>query len=235
MSPLAWKGWSRFSRTDGQASPHRERSGGADASTDAGSIQAPGYVSPVAWQGWSRGQETLLPAAVESAAWAGWSKGQEILAAPAEPALVDKSLGNPPGPAPIAAAIVPRVAAPAGAASLNEAEPVVGQEGALGKRVAASGSAPLSQQASRQLEEAVARAREQRKFTRGGFTAALKVAKAKGEKVGSLEVDSEGLAEAVDKFALSLTNKDYQMALGMSTEAFYGMNAEYRLRAMHYK
>jgi hypothetical protein len=101
--------------------------------------------------------------------------------------------------------------------------------------VAASGSAPLSQQASRQLEEAVARAREQRKFTRGGFTAALKVAKTKGEKVGSLEVDSERLAEAVDKFALALTNKDYQMALGMSTEAFYGMNAEYRLRAMHYK
>ena len=64
---------------------------------------------------------------------------------------------------------------------------------------------------------------------------ALKVVKVKGEKVGSLEVDSEGLPEVVDKFALSLTNKDYQMALRMSTEAFYGMDADSRLKAMHNK
>jgi hypothetical protein len=63
----------------------------------------------------------------------------------------------------------------------------------------------------------------------------LKVAKANGEKVGSLEIDGEGLAEAVDKFALALTNKDYQMALGMSTEAFYGMDADSRLKAMRSK
>jgi hypothetical protein len=78
----------------------------------------------------------------------------------------------------------------------------------------------------------VARARAERKFTRGDYTTALKLAKTSGEKVGSLELDDERLAEAVDKFALALTNKDYQMALRMSTEAFYGMDADSKLKAM---
>jgi len=96
-------------------------------------------------------------------------------------------------------------------------------------------NAPPPLKASLSLAEAVARARAERRFTRGDYTAALKVAKANGEKVGSLEIDGEGLAEAVDKFALALTNKDYQMALGMSTEAFYGMDADSRLKAMRNK
>jgi hypothetical protein len=91
------------------------------------------------------------------------------------------------------------------------------------------------QRGSHSLAEAVARSREERKFSLRDYTAVLRVAKGKGEKVGGDEIANEGLAEAVDKFALSLTNKDYQMALGMSAEAFSGMNAEYRLRAMHYK
>jgi hypothetical protein len=96
-------------------------------------------------------------------------------------------------------------------------------------------NAPPPLKASLSLAEAVARARAERRFTRGDYTAALKVAKANGEKVSSLEIDGEGLAEAVDKFALALTNKDYQMALGMSTEAFYGMDADSRLKAMRNK
>ena len=78
-------------------------------------------------------------------------------------------------------------------------------------------------------------AREERKFTRGDYTAALKVAKANGEKVGSLEIDGEGLTEVVDKFTVVLTNKDYQMTLRMSTEAFYGMDADSRLKVMRNK
>jgi hypothetical protein len=76
---------------------------------------------------------------------------------------------------------------------------------------------------------------EERKFTRSDYTTALKVAKANGEKVDPLEIDDEGLTEVVDKFALVLTNKDYQMALHMSTEAFYGMDADTRLKAMRNK
>jgi hypothetical protein len=109
------------------------------------------------------------------------------------------------------------VVAPVGDASFYEAAPMAGQGGALGKRAAARDIAPPPQQASRSLAEAVARARAERKFTRGDYTTALKVEKANGEKVGSLEIDGEGLAEAVDKFALALTNKDYQMALRMSS------------------
>jgi hypothetical protein len=78
-------------------------------------------------------------------------------------------------------------------------------------------------------------AREERKFTRGDYTAALKVAKANEEKVGSLEIDGEGLTEVVDKFTLVLTNKDYQMALCMSTESLYDMDADSRLKAMRNK
>jgi hypothetical protein len=82
------------------------------------------------------------------------------------------------------------------------------------------------QRGSHSLAEAVARSREERKFSPSDYTAALRVAKATGEKVGGDEIADKGLAEAVDKFALSLTNKDYQMAFGMSPEAFYGMDAE---------
>jgi hypothetical protein len=145
---------------------------------------------------------------------------------------MDKQLGNPQRPAPLAAAVAPKVVAPVGAASLYEAAPMAGQGGVLGKRAAARDSVPPPQQASRSLADAVARAREERKFTRGDYTTALKLAKANGEKVGSLELDDERLAEAVDKFALALTNKDYQMALRMSTEAFYGMDADSKLKAM---
>ena len=77
--------------------------------------------------------------------------------------------------------------------------------------------------------------REERKFTRDDYTTVLKVAKANGEKVGSLEIDSEGLTETVDKFALVLTNKDYQMVLHMSIEALYGMDADRQLKGMRNK
>ena len=234
MSP--WKGWSaygRAGRTDGEASPHRERSGGAagaDASPNPGPIPAPGYGSPVAWQGWSA--RLPEPAAVEPTSWAGWSSGREIAAAPEQPTLKDKQLVSLQRSAPLAAAAAPKVVTPVGDASFYEAAPMAGQGDALGKRAAARDSAPPPQQASRSLADAVARAREERKFTRGDYTTALKLAKASGEKVGSLELDDERLAEAVDKFALALTNKDYQMALRMSTEAFYGMDADSKLKAM---
>ena len=236
MSMSPWKGWSangRSGRTDGEAPPHRERSGDADESPNPGPFQATGYGSPVAWQGWSAGRPE--PAAVEPTSWAGWSSGQEVAVVPAQATLVDKRLGNPPRPAPLAAAVAPKVAAPVGAASPYEAAPMTGQRGALGKRAAMRDNAPPPLKVSLSLAEAVARARAERRFTRGDYTAALKVAKANGEKVGSLEIDGEGLAEAVDKFALALTNKDYQMALGMSTEAFYGMDADSRLKAMRNK
>ena len=234
MSP--WKGWSaygRAGRTDGEASPHRERSGGAagaDASPNPGPIPAPGYGSPVAWQGWSA--RLPEPAAVEPTSWAGWSSGREIAAAPEQPTLKDKQLVSLQRSAPLAAAAAPKVVTPVGDASFYEAAPMAGQGDALGKRVAARDSVPPPQPVSRSLEDAVSRVREERKFTRGDYTTALKLAKASGEKVGSLELDDERLAEAVDKFALALTNKDYQMALRMSTEAFYGMDADSKLKAM---
>ncbi len=112
---------------------------------------------------------------------------------------------------------------------------MTGQRGVLGKRAAMRDNAPPPLKASLSLAEDVTRSRAERRFTRGDYTAALKVPKTNGEKVGSLEIDGEGLAEAVDKFALALTNKDYQMAFGMSTEAFYGMDTDSRLKAMHNK
>jgi hypothetical protein len=96
-------------------------------------------------------------------------------------------------------------------------------------------NAPPPLKVSLSLEEAVERARVERRFTRGDYTAALKVTKANGEKVDSLEIDGEGVTETVDKFALTLTNKDYQMALGMSTEAFYGMDTDSWLKVMRNK
>jgi hypothetical protein len=127
------------------------------------------------------------------------------------------------------------VVAPVGDASFYEAASMAGQGGALGKRAAARDSVPPPQPASRSLADAVARARAERKFTRGNYTTASKLAKASGEKVGSLELDDERLAEEVDKFALALTNKDYQMALRMTTEVFYGMDADSKLKAMRNK
>jgi hypothetical protein len=112
---------------------------------------------------------------------------------------------------------------------------MTGQGDALGKRVAARDSVPPPQPVSRSLEDAVSRVREERKFTRGDYITALKVAKTNGEKVGSLELDDERLDETVDKFALALTNKDYQMALRMSTEVFYDMDADSKLKAMRHK
>ncbi len=49
------------------------------------------------------------------------------------------------------------------------------------------------------------------------------------------EIDGEGLTESVDKFALVLTNKDYQMTLVMSTGVFCDMDADSRLKAMRNK
>jgi hypothetical protein len=112
---------------------------------------------------------------------------------------------------------------------------MAGQGGALGKGAAARDSVSPPQKASRSLADAVARARAERKFTCGDYTTALKLAKANGEKVGSLELDDERLTEAVDKFALVLTNKDYQMTLYMTTEVFYGMDADSKLKAMRNK
>ena len=235
MDMIPWKGWSAFGRagrTDGAASPHRERSGGAAgaaASPNPGLIPVPAYGSPVEWQGWSA--RLPEPAAVEPTSWAGWSSGREIAAVPEQPTLMDKQLGNPQRSAPT----VPKVVAPVGVTSFYEVAPMTGQGGALGKRTAARDSVPPPQQASRSLADAVARARAERKFTRGDYTTALKLTKANGEKVGSLELDDERLAESVDKFALALTNKDYQMALRMTTEVFYGMDADSQLKAMRNK
>ncbi len=236
MSMSPWKGWSvngRSDRTDGEASPQRERSGDADESPNPGPFQATGYVSPVAWQVWNAGLPE--PAAVEPTSWVGWSNGQEVAVVPAQATLVDKRLGNPPRTAPLAAVVAAKVGAPVGASSPYEAAPMTDQRGTLGKRAGLRDNAPPPLKVSLSVTEAVTRARAERRFTRGDYTAALKVAKANGEKVGSLEIDGEGFTEAVDKFALALTNKDYQMALGMSTEVFYGMDTDNRLKTMRNK
>jgi hypothetical protein len=112
---------------------------------------------------------------------------------------------------------------------------MAGQGDALGKRASARDSVPPPQQDSRSLADAVARARAERKFTRVDYTTALKLTKASWEKVGSLELDDERLTESVDKFALALTNKDYQMALRMTTEVFHGMDADSKLKSMRNK
>ena len=283
MSMSPWKGRAangRPSRADGEASPLRERSGGAAESRHPGLTQAPGYGSPVAWQGWSAlrqepaavtpttragwgsGQEIAAvpvqptavesprpglitapgsgspvawqgwsairkePAAVAPAAWAGWTRGQEPAGVPAQPTPWHLHLIDPPKPAFLTGVAALEASAPAVAVTLCEAAAAVGQRSALGKRAAVHDSMLPLQRGSHSLAEAVARSREERKFSPSDYTAALRVAKATGEKVGGDEIADEGLAEAVDKFALSLTNKDYQMALGMSTEAFYGMDAE---------
>ena len=54
--------------------------------------------------------------------------------------------------------------------------------------------------------------RQGRKFLRGGYNESLKAAKVNGQSVGEYEILAEELAEAVDKFSLSLTNKDFQIA-----------------------
>jgi hypothetical protein len=77
------------------------------------------------------------PAAVEPTSWAGWSSGREIAAAPEQPTLRDKQLVSLQRPAPLAAAVAPKVDAPVGDASFYEAAPMAGQGGALGKRAAA--------------------------------------------------------------------------------------------------
>ena len=64
---------------------------------------------------------------------------------------------------------------------------------------------------------------------------ALKAAKERGESVGEDEILAEELADAVDKFSLSLTNKDFQIALGMTTAGFHSMGPERLLKAMHIK
>jgi hypothetical protein len=56
-----------------------------------------------------------------------------------------------------------------------------------------------------------------------------------GQSVGEDKVLAEELAESLDKFSLSLTNKQFQIDLGMSTETFHSMNAASLLKAMHIK
>jgi hypothetical protein len=197
-----------------------------------GLITDPGYGSPVEWQGWSAIRQE--PAAVEPAAWAGWTRGEESAGVPVQSTPSDEHLSDPSKPGFLAGVAALEASEPAVAVPLCEASAAVGQRSALGKRTAVHDSMLPLQRGSHLLVEVVARSREERKFSLGDYTATLRVGKAKGEKVDGDEITDEGLGKAVDKFALSLTNIDYQMDLGMSTEAFYGMNTEYRLRVMHY-
>ena len=88
---------------------------------------------------------------------------------------------------------------------------------ALGKRTAPGDRVSPVARASQSLVEAVARVRAVRKILRGGYNASLKAAKVNGESVDEDEILEE-LSEEVDKFSLSLTNKDFQISLVMSTE-----------------
>ena len=86
---------------------------------------------------------------------------------------------------------------------------------------------------SQSLVEDVARVRTGRKFPRGGYKAALRLAKANGEKVVEDELLADELTETVDQFALSLTNEDFQRTLGMPPETFHSMPAESLLKPLH--
>jgi hypothetical protein len=245
-SPVAWQGWSALRQDPALVTPTTRAGWGNGQEIAAvpvqptavenprpGLITSPGYGSPVLWQGWSVIHQE--PAAGAPATWEGWTRGQEPAGVPAQPTPSDEHLSDPPKPAFLAGVAALEASTPAVSVPLFESVAAVRQRSDLGKRTEARYSMLPLQKGSHSLAEAVARSREERKFSLVDYTAVLRVVKTKGEKFVEDEIADEGLSEAVDKFALSLTNKDYQMALGMSTEEFYGMNAEYRLRAMHYK
>ena len=244
MSMSPWKGWSandRSVRVDGVASPQRERGGGAAESQNPGHVQPPAYGSPVAWQGWSALRQE--PGPVAPTAWTGWTLGLGSSGVAIQSTPEDRNPGNPLKPALLEGAAAPTAPSPAVAVSIHEAAACVVREGALGKRAVADERVPSLSRAGEwptrgkdgTLAEAVARARAGRKFLRVGYNAALKAAKERGESVGEDEILAEELADAVDKFSLSLTNKDFQIALGMTTAGFHSMGPERLLKAMHIK
>jgi hypothetical protein len=79
---------------------------------------------------------------------------------------------------------------------------------------------PTLPRTSQSLVEVVVVARPGRKFLRGDYRATPKAARVNGESVGEDEILPEEFAETVDKFSLSLTNKDFRISLGMSTVTF---------------
>ena len=216
-----WNGWSandRSVRVDGVASSQRERGGGAAEIQNPGFVQPPAYGSPVTWQGWSALRQE--PVLVAPTAGTGWTigLGGSVVAVKSTPE--DKNPGNPLKPALLVGAAASKAPSPAVVVSIHEATACVVRGCALGKRAAAGDGVPTLPRTSQSLAEVVAVARAGRKFLRGGYRAALKAAKVNGESVGEDEILAEELAEAVDKFSLSLTNKDFRIALGMSTVTF---------------
>ena len=214
-------GWSandRSVRVDGVASSQRERGGGAAEIQNPGFVQPPAYGSPVTWQGWSALRQE--PVLVAPTAGTGWTigLGGSVVAVKSTPE--DKNPGNPLKPALLVGAAASKAPSPAVVVSIHEATACVVRGCALGKRAAAGDGVPTLPRTSQSLAEVVAVARAGRKFLRGGYRAALKAAKVNGESVGEDEILAEELAEAVDKFSLSLTNKDFRIALGMSTVTF---------------
>ena len=234
MSP--WKGWSvngRSGQVDGVVSPQRERSGGVAGSQDLGLIQPPVCGSPVAGQGWSALRQG--PVAVAPTSWTGWNNGREGSVTPVQTTPVDKNPDNRPSPVSLAGVEVPRASEFAVAVSLFETVVLSGQGCDLGKWAETGDIVPPPQRASQTLEEVVARSRAGRKFLCGGYKSVLKLAKVKVESVVEDKILAEELSEAVDKYSLSLTNKDFQTTLVMSIETFHITSAERLFKAMYIK
>ena len=154
---------------------------------------------------------------------------------PVQPTPKDKNPGNRPSPSFLTGAAEPRASALSVTVSLPESAVLTGQGCALGKRAAVVDIVSSPQDASQSLEESVSRSRVGRKFLLRGYKTTLKLAKANGESVGEDEILTEELTETVDKFSLSLTNKDFQTTLVMSIETFHNTSVERLLKAIHIK
>ena len=169
-------------------------------------VQVPSYGSPVVWEGWSAIHQESV--SVTPTVWRGWKNGRPdhlTGQVPRKPTEVSPLCGG-------------ETSVPVAVVSLPETSDFANRAYALGKRTSVGDRVPPLPRDSQSLEETVARARAGRKFLIRGYNTSLKSAKVKEESVVEDEILPEELTEGVDKFSLSLTNKDFQISLVMSTE-----------------
>jgi hypothetical protein len=171
-----------------------------------GLIQVPTYGTTVEWEGWSVIHQESV--SVTPTVWTGWKNGRPdhlTGQVPRKPTEV-----SPPCGGGSAESICTR--------SLCLPPRGIGFREQSRKRTSVGDRVPPLPRDSQSLEETVARARAGRKFLIRGYNTSLKSTKVKEESVVEDEILPEELFEGVDKFSLSLTNKDFQIALDMSTE-----------------
>ena len=167
-------------------------------------IQAPAYGSPVSCQGWI--------VVVTPTTWTTWI-GREIDVVPFHPTPTDKHPDNLSKIALFTGAAAPKASVTVVAVSLPETVALTGRGCGLGKRTSSDDIVSPPQRPSQSLVESVARTRTDRKFLCGGYNTSLKSTKVQGESVGEDEILTEDLTKTVDKFSLSLTNKDFKIVL----------------------